>query len=146
VGLHAFTATATARVRRDIAAQLQLRAPLELVGSFDRPNLIYRVLPRASLKRQLQDVLDRQRGNAGIVYCPSRREVDALAAWLAPSGVRAVPYHAGMDDDDRHRNQDRFINEDATVATTTSASSLMNRSWFINEDADVVVATVAFGM
>ena len=124
VGLHAFTATATARVRRDIAAQLQLRAPLELVGSFDRPNLIYRVLPRASLKRQLQDVLDRQRGNAGIVYCPSRREVDALAAWLASSGVRAVPYHAGMDDDDRHRNQDRFI----------------------NEDADVVVATVAFGM
>src|SRR5215813_12214803 len=119
VGLHAFTATATARVRRDIAAQLQLRTPLELVGSFDRPNLVYRVLARATLKRQLQDVLERQRGNAGIIYCPSRREVDALAAWLASSGVRAVPYHAGMDDDDRHRNQDRFINEDADVVVAT---------------------------
>ncbi|HET7695791.1 MAG TPA: DNA helicase RecQ [Vicinamibacterales bacterium] len=124
VALHAFTATATARVRRDIASQLALRDPVELVGSFDRPNLIYRVVPRASLKRQVQDVLDRHRGNAGIVYCTSRREVDALAAWLASTGVRAVPYHAGLEDGERHRNQDRFL----------------------NEDADVVVATVAFGM
>src|SRR5688572_30691663 len=124
VSLHAFTATATARVRRDIASQLQLRDPVELVGSFDRPNLVYRVVPRASLKRQLQDVLDRHRGDAGIVYCTSRREVDALAAWLSSTGVRAVPYHAGLDDRERHRNQDQFL----------------------NEDADVVVATVAFGM
>jgi ATP-dependent DNA helicase RecQ len=124
VALHAFTATATGRVRRDIASQLQLREPVELVGSFDRPNLVYRVLPRASLKRQLQDILDRHRGNAGIIYCTSRREVDALAEWLSSAGVRAVPYHAGLDDGERHRNQDRFI----------------------NEDADVVVATVAFGM
>jgi ATP-dependent DNA helicase RecQ len=124
VSLHAFTATATARVRRDIAAQLQLRDPLELVGSFDRPNLLYRVLPRASLKKQLQEVLARHRGNAGIIYCTSRREVDALAEWLESSGVRAVPYHAGLDDRARHRNQDAFI----------------------NEHADVVVATVAFGM
>jgi ATP-dependent DNA helicase RecQ len=124
VSLHAFTATATARVRRDIAAQLQLRSPIELVGSFDRPNLVYRVLPRAGLKKQLQDVLARHRGTAGIIYCTSRREVDALAAWLASANVRAVPYHAGLADDERHRNQDAFI----------------------NEDADVVVATVAFGM
>jgi ATP-dependent DNA helicase RecQ len=124
VALHAFTATATARVRRDIASQLQLREPVELVGSFDRPNLVYRVLPRASLKRQLQDILDRHRGNAGIIYCTSRREVDALAEWLSSTGIRAVPYHAGLDDAERHRNQDRFI----------------------NEHADVVVATVAFGM
>jgi ATP-dependent DNA helicase RecQ len=124
VGLHAFTATATSRVRRDIAAQLQLRNPLELVGSFDRPNLLYRVLPRAGLKKQLQEVLGRHRGNAGIVYCTSRREVDALAAWLSAAGVRARPYHAGLADEERHRNQDAFI----------------------NEDADVVVATVAFGM
>ena len=124
VSLHAFTATATARVRRDISTQLQLRDPLELVGSFDRPNLVYRVLPRAGLKKQLQDVLARHRGTAGIVYCTSRREVDALAAWLSSSGVRALPYHAGLQDDERHRNQDAFI----------------------NEEADVVVATVAFGM
>src|SRR5688572_14637267 len=124
VGLHAFTATATGRVRRDIASQLQLHDAVELVGSFDRPNLVYRVIPRATLKKQLQDILARHRGEAGIIYCTSRREVDALAAWLLSAGVRAVPYHAGLEDRERHRNQDRFL----------------------NEDADVVVATVAFGM
>jgi len=124
VSFHAYTATATARVRRDIATQLQLQSPVELVGSFDRPNLVYRVLPRAGLKKQIQDVLARHRGTAGIVYCTSRREVDALAAWLSSIGVRARPYHAGLADDERHRNQDAFI----------------------NEEADVVVATVAFGM
>jgi ATP-dependent DNA helicase RecQ len=124
VSLHAFTATATARVRRDIASQLELRDAVELVGSFDRPNLVYRVLPRSTLKKQLQEILARHRGNAGIIYCTSRREVDALAEWLSSTGIRALPYHAGLDDHERHRNQDRFI----------------------NEDADVVVATVAFGM
>ena len=124
VSLHAYTATATARVRRDIAAQLALADPVELVGSFDRPNLVYRVLARANLKRQLQDVLARHRGQAGIIYCTSRREVDALAAWLRETGVRALPYHAGLGDDERSRNQDAFL----------------------EEDADVIVATVAFGM
>jgi ATP-dependent DNA helicase RecQ len=124
VSLHAFTATATARVRRDIIEQLGLRTPVELVGSFDRPNLVYRVLLRGNLKRQIQDVLARHRREAGIIYCQSRREVDALAAWLVRSGVRAVPYHAGLTDDERHRHQDAFL----------------------NEEADVVVATVAFGM
>jgi ATP-dependent DNA helicase RecQ len=122
--LHAFTATATARVRRDIREQLALRDPVELVGSFDRPNLTYRVLPRANLKRQLLDVLARHTGEAGIIYCLSRREVDALAAWLTGEGFRARPYHAGLSDEERHANQDAFI----------------------EEDADIVVATVAFGM
>jgi ATP-dependent DNA helicase RecQ len=124
VSLHAYTATATARVRHDIATQLALRNPIELVGSFDRPNLVYRVLGRAKLKHQLQDVLGRHRGHAGIVYCTSRREVDALAAWLCEIGVRARPYHAGLADRERARNQDAFL----------------------DEHADVVVATVAFGM
>ena len=124
ISLHAYTATATARVRRDIAEQLGLQDPVELVGSFDRPNLLYRVLARASLKKQLADVLARHRGQAGIVYCTSRKEVDALAAWLTTEGIRARPYHAGLPDDERHRNQDAFL----------------------EEDADVVVATVAFGM
>jgi ATP-dependent DNA helicase RecQ len=124
VSLHAFTATATARVREDIATALALRDPLELVGSFDRPNLLYRVLPRAVLKRQLLDVLDRHRGEAGIIYCTSRREVDALAAWLSDLGKRALPYHAGLPDADRRRSQDAFL----------------------SEDVDLIVATVAFGM
>jgi ATP-dependent DNA helicase RecQ len=124
VGLHAFTATATARVRRDIATQLGLVDPSELVGSFDRPNLTYRVLPRANLKRQVVDLLARHRGQAGIIYCTSRREVDTLAAWLTGEGVRALPYHAGLSDQERSRNQEAFL----------------------EEDADVIVATVAFGM
>jgi ATP-dependent DNA helicase RecQ len=124
VSLHAYTATATSRVRRDIASQLALREPVELVGSFDRPNLVYRVLARAQLKRQLLDILGRHKGAAGIVYCSSRREVEALAAWLSETGVRARPYHAGLTDDERARNQDAFL----------------------DEHADVVVATVAFGM
>ncbi|MGB2718085.1 MAG: DNA helicase RecQ [Vicinamibacterales bacterium] len=124
VSMHAFTATATTRVRRDIATQLGLNSPVELVGSFDRPNLVYRVLARANLKRQITDVLERHRGEAGIIYCPTRREVDALAAWLGGTGVRARAYHAGLDDRTRADNQDAFL----------------------DEHADVIVATVAFGM
>ncbi len=124
ISLHAYTATATARVRRDIAAQLSLNEPLEFVGSFDRPNLLYRVLPRSTLKRQLQEILERHRGEAGIIYCTSRREVDALAAWLTGVGVPALPYHAGLSDGERGRNQDAFL----------------------SERVDVIVATVAFGM
>lgn len=124
VGVHAYTATATARVRRDIISQLALRDPVELVGAFDRPNLLYRVLPRAVLKRQLQDVLERHRGEAGIIYCTSRREVDALAEWLTASGTEALPYHAGLSDGDRTRHQDAFI----------------------SERVNIIVATVAFGM
>jgi ATP-dependent DNA helicase RecQ len=124
VSLHAFTATATARVRRDIVSELGLAQPIEIVGSFDRPNLVYRVVPRGTLKKQLLDVIERHRGEAGIVYCPSRKEVDALAAWLLESGYRARPYHAGLDDETRHANQDAFL----------------------NEEVDIIVATVAFGM
>ena len=122
--LHAFTATATARVRRDIATQLALRDPREFVGSFDRPNLLYRSLARGTLKRQLEEILARHRGDAGIVYCTSRREVEALAAWLSGGGVPALPYHAGLPDAERSRNQDAFL----------------------SERVNIIVATVAFGM
>ena len=124
VNLHAYTATATARVRRDIATQLGLENPIEFVGSFDRPNLIYRALPRAALKKQLIEVLARHRREAGIIYCTSRREVDALAAWLTEIGHTALPYHAGLSDAERSRHQDAFL----------------------SERADIIVATVAFGM
>ena len=124
VSLHAYTATATARVRKDIVSQLGLRDAAELVGSFDRPNLVYRVFARATLKAQILEVLERHRGQAGIIYCTSRKEVDGLTQWLQDTGWRARPYHAGLADEDRHRNQDAFL----------------------NEEVDLVVATVAFGM
>jgi len=124
VSFHAFTATATERVRADIVSELQLRDPLVLVGSFDRPNLTYRVLRRGNLHRQLLEVLGRHEDEAGIVYCSSRREVEALADWLGSEGHRAVPYHAGLTDDVRSRHQEMFL----------------------DERVDIVVATVAFGM
>ena len=124
VSLHAFTATATERVRRDIVAELRLRDPQVLVGSFDRPNLTYRILRRANLHRQLLQVLGRHEGEAGIVYCGSRREVESLAEWLKEEGHNAVPYHAGLADAVRSRHQEAFL----------------------DERADIVVATVAFGM
>ena len=97
----AFTPTPPRRRRACGATsptQLGLNDPLEFVGSFDRPNLVYRALPRATLKRQLLEVLARHRGEAGIIYCTSRREVDALAAWLTGIGITALPYHAGLSD------------------------------------------------
>jgi ATP-dependent DNA helicase RecQ len=124
VSWHAFTATATERVRRDIINELHLSEPLQLVGSFDRPNLTYRVLRRANLHRQLTDILGRHDQESGIVYCSSRREVENLATWLQESGLRAVPYHAGLEDDVRSRHQEAFL----------------------DEQVDIVVATVAFGM
>jgi ATP-dependent DNA helicase RecQ len=121
---HAFTATATERVRRDIVSELRLADPLMLVGSFDRPNLIYRVLRRGNLHKQLEQVLARHDDEAGIIYCASRREVEGLAERLRSEGYRAVPYHAGLPDAVRAAHQEAFL----------------------DERADVVVATVAFGM
>jgi ATP-dependent DNA helicase RecQ len=122
--LHAFTATATDRVRQDIVGELRLRDPIELVGSFDRPNLTYRVLRRGGLHKQLQTILARHDGEAGIIYCLSRREVESLAEWLRGEGHTAVPYHAGLPDRVRAAHQEDFL----------------------DERADIVVATVAFGM
>jgi ATP-dependent DNA helicase RecQ len=122
--MHAFTATATERVRQDIAGQLGLRNPQVLVGNFDRPNLSYRVLPRIDPLAQTKKVIDRHRGSAGIVYCLRRKDVDAMCAALAGSGYRALPYHAGMTPEARRKTQDAFA----------------------AEEADIVVATVAFGM
>ena len=124
VAIHAFTATATPRVRTDIAAELALRDPAILVGSFDRPNLVYRVRQRTERLRQVTEALERHQGEAGIVYCIRRAEVDQLAEALRRRGIRAVAYHAGLADADRKRAQEEFI----------------------AERADVVVATVAFGM
>jgi ATP-dependent DNA helicase RecQ len=122
--LHAFTATATERVRHDIVSELRLRDPLVMVGSFDRPNLTYRVLRRGSLHKQIEMILARHDGEAGIIYCGSRREVESLAEWLRGEGHEALPYHAGLSDQMRAAHQEAFL----------------------DERADIVVATVAFGM
>jgi ATP-dependent DNA helicase RecQ len=122
--VHAYTATATERVRDDIAAQLRLTDPKLLVGSFDRPNLVYRVRRASSRFAQICEILKTHPNEAGIVYCISRKEVDKTAAGLCELGFRAAPYHAGLSDADRHRYQDDFI----------------------AERVDVIVATVAFGM
>ncbi|MFM8635652.1 MAG: RecQ family ATP-dependent DNA helicase [Planctomycetia bacterium] len=121
---HAFTATATPRVRQDIAAQLHLRDPAVLVGIFDRPNLVYRVVPRTDRIGQTLEIVGRHRGEASIVDCISRRETEQLAARLAAEGILARPYHAGLDAAERHATQEAFA----------------------RETIDVVVATVAFGM
>lgn len=122
--IHAFTATATPRVRADIAAQLSLRDPIELVGNFDRPNLTYRIVPRLDPVAQTIEALRRHAGEAAIVYCLSRRETESMAEALRKAGMHAACYHAGLDADTRHRTQDAFA----------------------EERLDVVVATVAFGM
>lgn len=124
VGVHAYTATASETVRQDIAQQLKLDGAEILVGSFDRPNLIYKVQRRSSRMKQIRDVLDRHPRESGIIYCIARKDVDQTAAALAEFGYRAIPYHAGMTDDERRRNQERFL----------------------EEEADTIVATVAFGM
>ncbi len=124
VSVHAFTATATPRVRADIVEQLALRDPAILVGDFFRPNLRYRADSRTVAFDDVMREISARPGQAGIVYCIRRADVDSLAKRLKAEGVRVVPYHAGMDDDARTRAQEKFA----------------------AGKADVVVATVAFGM
>jgi ATP-dependent DNA helicase RecQ len=124
VPVHAYTATATPEVRADIISELRLKDPAVLVGGFDRPNLVYRVQARTDRLQQVIAAINRHRGEAGIVYCIRRSEVDELSAALVRRGLRAVPYHAGLADTERRANQEAFV----------------------AERADIVVATVAFGM
>jgi ATP-dependent DNA helicase RecQ len=124
LAVHAYTATATPPVRADIVAELKLTNPVVLVGTFDRPNLVYRVQPRGDRLAQVLAAIARHRDQAGIVYCIRRAEVEELTAALTRRGLRAVRYHAGLSDEERRANQDAFV----------------------NERVDIVVATVAFGM
>ncbi len=122
--VHAFTATASEKVREDIAEQLQLESPDYFVGSFDRPNLTYRMLRSNGRLNQVCELIRKHPGESGIVYCISRKEVERTANAISALGIDALPYHAGMTDEDRKANQESFI----------------------NERIDVIVATVAFGM
>ena len=117
----ALTATADPRTREDIAARLALDEPEWFVGGFDRPNIRYAVRPRAGEREQLHAFLSERRGCAGIVYCMSRRKVDATAAWLRDEGYDALAYHAGLDGDTRARHQTRFVREDGVIMVATVA-------------------------
>ncbi len=124
IPIGAYTATATEHVRRDIEEQLALENPEVLVGRFDRPNLFYRVRRRSSSLKQVSEVMDRHRGESGIVYCIRRADVDAMCRHLADRGYSVAPYHAGMTDAERKQSQDAFI----------------------DESVNTIVATIAFGM
>jgi ATP-dependent DNA helicase RecQ len=88
--IHAYTATATERVRSDIAQQLKLQNPAVLVGNFDRPNLVYRIIPRIDARAQALEILRRRPKQAAIVYCISRNDTESMARWLESNGLRAA--------------------------------------------------------
>lgn len=121
VGIHAYTATATPRVADDIERQLHLRQSRRLVGSFDRPNLFYRVDRRESAVDQIVEISARHPGESGIVYCISRKESEQTAAALKSRGIPALPYHAGLGDEERARNQEAFIRDEVRVVAATIA-------------------------
>ncbi|GAB2490616.1 DNA helicase RecQ [Arenimonas alkanexedens] len=117
----ALTATADAPTRREIAERLGLDEARQFITSFDRPNIRYRVLLKDNARRQLLDFLGAHRGDAGIVYCLSRRKVEETAQYLASQGITALPYHAGLDAGIRAANQRRFLREDGVVMCATIA-------------------------
>lgn len=121
----AMTATADQRTRDEIIEQLDLHNAAVYINSFDRPNIRYTINEEANGREQLLRFIQREHeGDAGIVYCLSRRKVEEIAAWLSAKGYKALPYHAGLSDSERQQNQQRFLREDSII----------------------IVATIAFGM
>lgn len=120
----ALTATATTPARSEITERLRLQEPRQFVASFDRPNIRYLVQTKTDARRQLLAFLQNQRGNAGIVYCMSRKKTESIAAYLQTQGFDALPYHAGLNASTRADHQQRFLREDGVI----------------------IVATIAFGM
>src|SRR5688572_22892106 len=121
----ALTATADPQTRDEIVRRLALEDAQLFVSSFDRPNIRYTIVDKDQPREQLlRFIREEHAGEAGIVYCLSRKKVDETAAWLAAEGMKALPYHAGMDGASRAANQERFQREDGVV----------------------IVATIAFGM
>ena len=120
----ALTATATARVRADIKSSLGFSQHNEFVASFNRPNLYIEVRPKQDAAIQTTRFLERFKDQSGIIYCFSRKQVDELAYYLERHGHKARPYHAGLEDNERRRNQEAFI----------------------RDDIQIIVATIAFGM
>jgi ATP-dependent DNA helicase RecQ len=118
----ALTATADAITREDIVERLQLRDARQFVSSFDRPNISYTIVEKTDPSAQLLRFIEREHeGESGIVYCQTRKRVEDTAALLESRGVRALPYHAGLDTEVRQRNQDRFLREEGIVMAATIA-------------------------
>jgi ATP-dependent DNA helicase RecQ len=118
----ALTATADDITRADIIERLQLEEARVFVASFDRPNIRYLIVEKDSPREQLlRFIQDEHEDAAGVVYCQSRKKVDETADWLKSKGINALPYHAGMEQDQRRRHQDRFLREDGIVMVATIA-------------------------
>jgi len=124
VSIAALTATATERVREDIIRTLQLQHVKAYTASFNRPNLYYTVLPKKGVSEQILDYIKKHPDESGIIYCQSREKVDKTTEMLTKNGIKALPYHAGLDARTRQKHQEAFI----------------------KENVDVIVATIAFGM
>jgi len=118
----ALTATADAQTRAEIVERLQLRDARVFVSSFDRPNIRYRIVEKDDPRKQLLELLRAEHaGDSGIVYCLSRKKVDETAQFLSGHGIAALPYHAGMEAEERRSNQARFLREDSIVMAATIA-------------------------
>ena len=118
----ALTATADDLTRADIVKRLQLEDARIFISSFDRPNIRYAVVEKDDARKQLlRFIRDEHEGDAGIVYCQSRKKVEETAQWLVGEGISALPYHAGLDADVRRRHQDRFLREEGLVMVATIA-------------------------
>jgi len=118
----ALTATADAQTRAEILGRLELDEARVFVSSFDRPNIRYRIVEKDDARRQVLDFIRAEHaGEAGIVYCLSRRKVDETAAFLESQGIAALAYHAGMESETRRRHQERFQREDGVVMVATIA-------------------------
>lgn len=117
----ALTATADKRTREEIVQRLHLEQAERFLSSFDRPNIFYRIVPKDQPRKQLLAFLAQRRGDAGIVYCMSRKKVEEVAAFLSEQGFPALPYHAGLPNELRAFHQRRFLNEEGLIMVATIA-------------------------
>ena len=117
----ALTATADMRTREEIVQRLHLQSAERFLSSFDRPNIFYRIVPKEQPRKQLLNFLAARKGDAGIVYCLSRKKVEEVAAFLSEQGFPALPYHAGLSNELRAYHQKRFLNEEGLIMVATIA-------------------------